>query len=143
MVGSAKPSPTLQMEKFLDPTLLTTLVSLGVSVVTVLVHQYLTAASPTTVSGASAAATSAPATPTTAADPFAGLPGLPGHPLLNGLIGPWLNGMLGGQSTATTSEGPQSAVATSANEQAAIAALAQIIKGSPTATAQMKAALGT
>src|SRR5580692_6845760 len=114
----------------MDPTLLTTLISLGVSIVTVLAHKYLT------TSSTSASVTPAtPATPAAATDAFAGLPGLPGHPLLNALIGPFLNAQL---TAAPVVAAPAASTAT---QQAAIAALAQIILNVPGAATQMQTAL--
>jgi hypothetical protein len=115
----------------MDPTLLTTLISLGVSIVTVLAHKYLTT---TPAAGTAAASVPASAAASTT-DAFAGLPGLPGHPLLNALIGPFLNAQL------TAAPAAPMPPASAAVQQAAIAALAQIVLNVPGAAAQMQTAL--
>lgn len=120
----------------MDPTLLGTLIS---AALVALYHVLFTGKAPPSVSPSPIAPTPSPSpspTPSPAApgaDPFAGLPGLPGHPLLNGLILPFLNSLLAGKQPTATID---------VHSQAATAALASVIKSDAATLAQMQALLG-
>ena len=104
----------------MDPTLLSTLISVGISIATVLLHKKLV--------------TPPGPAPQKPADPFSGLPGLPGHPVLNVIL-PWLSSLVSGTPVSAATP------ADSAQNQAAISAFANLIQSDPGAHHQMQALL--
>jgi hypothetical protein len=116
----------------LDPTLLSTLISAGISLLSFLIY-HNTIAKPATPTPTPIPAP-APAAPS--ADPFMGLPGLTGHPVLNVIL-PWLSTLLA-NSTAPTKV---PSAADNAQNQAAISALANLIQADRGSQQQMQALL--